>query len=129
MPEIVLASLNAAYIHSAFGLRCLAANLGRLSEQAEILEFAGKRRAVDMAEEILRRQPSILGLGVYVWNAAASLELVSILRRVAPRLQIVLGGPEVSHELEAQPIVELADFVVTGEGEIAFAQLCERLLE
>lgn len=126
-PRIVLATINAKYIHSAFGLRCLLANLGPLAESTQIIEFTGGRRPVDMAEEILAARPTIVGLGVYIWNATQSLELVEVLRRVAPDVVLVLGGPEVSHEVDAQAITSKADFVITGEGETALRQLCERL--
>ncbi len=46
----------------------------------------------------------------------------------AADIQVVIGGPEVSYELEDQRIVELADFVITGEGDLAFAKLCQNLL-
>jgi hypothetical protein len=124
--EIVLATINAKWIHTAFGLRCLHANLGELGSRAEILEFTLESRPVDIAEAILSRAPKVVGLGVYVWNVAQSTELISILRAAAPDLLIVLGGPEVSYEAELQPICGLADAVVRGEGELAFRELCER---
>ena len=36
VPDIVLATLNAKWIHAAFGLRCLRANLGELREHSVI---------------------------------------------------------------------------------------------
>jgi radical SAM superfamily enzyme YgiQ (UPF0313 family) len=129
MPAVVLATINARYIHSAFGLRYLAANLGERTGEAKILEFTAEKRAVDIAEELLAEDPRILGLGIYIWNALESLELVTVLRRVAPDLTIVLGGPEISFETEQQPIAALADYIVCGEGEAAFRDLCERVLE
>jgi hypothetical protein len=128
MAMIVLATLNAKWIHASFGLRYLRANLGDLREQSEILEFEIAQRPVDVAEAILRAAPRIIGLGVYVWNAAQSLELVRILKQVQPGLCIVLGGPEVSHETDLQPICALADHVVRGEADLAFRDLCRRLL-
>ena len=119
MSEIVLATINARYAHTAFGLRCLAANLGRWRDHAEILEFTLDDRPADIAEAILARKPRLVGIGVYVWNAEASRELVAILRQVAPELTIVLGGPEVSHEIEDQEIARLAHHVIRGEGESA----------
>ena len=53
---------------------------------------------------------------------------VAALKRVRPDLLIVLGGPEVSYETDGQEIVRLADYVITGEGDLAFAALCRRLL-
>jgi radical SAM superfamily enzyme YgiQ (UPF0313 family) len=47
---------------------------------------------------------------------------------VRPDVIVVLGGPEVSYETEQQEIVRLADYTITGEADLAFAELCERLL-
>ncbi|KAB2664753.1 MAG: DUF4080 domain-containing protein [Verrucomicrobia bacterium] len=128
MPEILLSTLNARYVHAAFGLRYLLANLGELRSRAAIREFDINQRPVDVAEAILAENPSILGLGIYLWNVAPATELVAILRRLRPGLVIVLGGPEVSHEWEGQEIVRLADHVVTGEADLAFGDLCRGLL-
>ncbi|MBX3464132.1 MAG: cobalamin-dependent protein [Planctomycetes bacterium] len=128
MPEIVLATLNAKWIHASFGLRCLRANLAELRERSSLLEFEIAQRPADVAEAILAAGPRIVGLGVYVWNAGPSLQVVRVLKRVRPDVCIVLGGPEVSHETEAQPICALADHVVRGEADLAFADLCRRVL-
>ena len=128
MPDIVLSTLNAKYIHASFGLRCLMANLGELQSRAKILEFDINQRPLEIAETLLEAAPKILGLGVYVWNAGPTLELLGILRRLRPDLKIVLGGPEVSYEWDQQPIIGLADHVITGEADLAFASLCKSLL-
>ena len=128
MPEILLCTLNAKYAHAAFGLRYLLANLGELRDRAEIAEYDISQRPIDVAEAILVRRPRILGLGVYIWNVEPMTELVGILKRAAPRMTIVLGGPEVSHETELQEIVRLADFTITGEADLEFAILCRKLL-
>src|SRR5690242_11228880 len=85
MPEILLTTLNAKYIHSAFGLRYLAANLGELRPRSAIAEFDINQRANDVVESILRQDPKIVGLGVYIWNATISFEVVSQLKKVSPR--------------------------------------------
>ena len=128
MSEIVLTTLNARYAHAAFGLRYLLANLGPLRERACILEFDISQRPIDALEVILAQNPRIVGIGVYIWNAEQSLRLVGDLKRVRPDLIVVLGGPEVSHETAQQEICRLADYVVTGEADLAFAELCGKLL-
>jgi hypothetical protein len=128
MPDIVLATLNAKYIHASLGLRYLYANLGTLRERATIAEFTLDQRAADVAEQLLALSPRILGLGVYIWNATETLQLVATLRQVAPDLVIVLGGPEVSYEQADQPLVANADYVITGQADLAFAALCQQLL-
>lgn len=128
MPEILLATLNAKFIHAAFGLRYLMANLGDLQSRAVIREFDINQRPIDIAESLLAEQPRIIGLGVYIWNAAPALELVSILKRLRPDIILVLGGPEVSFETDQQAITRLADYVVCGEADIQFRLLCQQLL-
>src|SRR5262245_29949226 len=129
MPDIVLATLNAKFIHAAFGLRCLMANMGSLGERACIAEFDINQRPIEIVERLLAHQPRIIGLGVYIWNVAQTTEVVSLLKRIAPDLRIVLGGPEVSYETEEQEIVRLADHVITGEADVAFANICRELLD
>lgn len=126
--DILLCTLNAKYAHTSLALRYLYANLGELQERAEICEFIWNQRPVDIAEEILARDPKVVGLGVYIWNALETLELVRVLKGVRPDLLIVVGGPEVSYECEEQEICALADYTITGEGDEAFARLCCQLL-
>jgi len=128
MPDIVLTTLNAKYIHSAFGLRYLMANLGPLKNSACIAEFDINQRPVDVAEVLLARNPHIIGFGVYIWNVAPTTEVVGAIKRVRPDIIVILGGPEVSYEVEGQLIVQLADYVITGEADLKFAELCRRLL-
>src|SRR5262245_44805094 len=120
MAEIVLSTLNAKYIHSAFGLRYLMANLGSLQSRPCITEFDINQRPGDITEALLSRTPKIIGLGVYIWNVAPTTELVAMIKRVRPETTVVLGGPEVSYEFESQPIVQLSDYVITGEADLKF---------
>src|SRR3954469_149931 len=112
MADIVLTTLNAKYIHASFGLRYLMANLGELKGRACIVEFDINQRATDIAEVLLARSPKIIGLGVYIWNAQLSLEVVQVIKRVAPDVVVILGGPEVSYETEGQAICSAADYVI-----------------
>lgn len=128
MADIVLTTFNAKYAHASMGLRCLYASLGELQAQAVLEEVICGDRPVEVVEKLLAHDPKIIGIGVYVWNAPASRELVHLLKKVAPHITVVIGGPEVSHELDRQQIVELADYVVTGEGEQAFERLAKQIL-
>jgi radical SAM superfamily enzyme YgiQ (UPF0313 family) len=128
MPAIVLATINARYAHAALGLRYLAANMGEMQADTAIVEFVLGMRAADMVEALLTRKPRIVGLGVYIWNAEESTKLVALLKRVAPDVVVVIGGPEVSYETEEQRICTLADYVITGWGDITFAWLCHNVL-
>ena len=128
MNRILLATINARYIHASLGMRYLLANMGPLQDETMLLEFTIKQRPIEIAEQLLAEEPTIIGLGVYIWNARESEELVAILKTLRPEITIILGGPEVSYEHDQQAIVTLADYVITGQGDLAFAALCERLL-
>jgi len=125
---IILATLNAKYIHASLGLRYLAANMGPLADQTAVLEFTIDQRPLAVAEAILAQDPSIVGLGVYIWNVELSRQVFELLRCLAPELTLVVGGPEVSHELDDQAWLGELDYVITGEADEAFPTLCARVL-
>src|SRR6266853_6636789 len=151
MAEIVLTTLNAKYIHASFGLRYLLANMGELRCRACLAEFDINQRPIDIAEALLTRNPKIIGFGVYIWNVAPTTEVVAAIKAVRPEVTIILGGPEVSYEeipntksqipnksqetnLKSEwltpelPIIDLADYVITGEADLKFAEVCRELL-
>ena len=83
--KIVLTTINARYIHAAFGLRYLKANLGDYQSDSVIEEFTLESRPADMVERILAYRPTIVGIGVYIWNVRQTEQLVAMLNVVAPR--------------------------------------------
>ncbi|MDH4216518.1 MAG: B12-binding domain-containing radical SAM protein, partial [Gallionella sp.] len=129
MSTIVLTTLNARYIHASLGLRYLAANMGELGNDTAIMEFTLQNWPEEIVEALLAAQPRIIGFGVYIWNVTEVTRVVALLKVVAPEITVVLGGPEVSHECDEQEIVRLADYVITGWGDISFAKLCRELLQ
>ncbi len=142
--RIILATLNAKFIHASLGLRYLLANMQRyggedLYQRTVLQEFTIHRSPQDIVDALLAQctpadtsAPStavqIIGFGVYIWNVQQTGQVIALLKAQRPDVKIVLGGPEVSHELEDQPLVALADFVVTGWGDVSFPQLCRALV-
>lgn len=126
--DILLATFNSRYIHTSFGLRYLYANLQELQSQTEILEFTLQTSPHDAIEQILKKKPKIVGFSVYIWNTHLIREAAAILRKVAPEVKIVLGGPEISYETETQPHFHLCDHVICGEADLLFYDLCKKLL-
>ena len=101
--------------------------LGLLESQCTLMEYTIQHRPLDIVQELLAANPKIIGMGIYIWNATQSLSVVRLLK-VRPDIAIVLGGPEVSYEHRQQALCELADHVISGEGEVAFRELCTALL-
>jgi radical SAM superfamily enzyme YgiQ (UPF0313 family) len=126
---ILLSTLNARYTHASLGLRYLLANMGALQSQTKLQEFVIGAKTTDVVERLLAHAPRIIGFGVYIWNVEETARVVALLKRVAPQVAIVLGGPEVSHETGEQEIVRLADYVVTGWGDVTFPKLCGEILD
>lgn len=125
---ILLATANARYGHPAFGLRWLHANLGPLRGRALIREFTIRDGAPHMARTLLEYNPRLVGLGVYIWNIGLMTETARLLKAERPDVLIVVGGPEISHEYESTAMFHTADYLVRGEGELAFADLAGRVL-
>lgn len=130
---IVLSTLNAKYIHASLGLRYLLANMARhggadLRARCVLREFTLAREPQAIVDELLALDPVIVGFGVYIWNVTQTTEVLRLLKAVRPDVKVVLGGPEVSHEVDQQAIVGLADHVITGWGDVSFPKLCRALL-
>ena len=124
--NILLTTLNARYTHSAIGLRYLYANMQELMPDTSIVEFTINDNIQDIVEKILTAKPTIVGLGVYIWNAEQCADLVETLKKVYPETLIVLGGPEVSHS-PLRVNFDAADYIVQGEGDLAFYQLVKAI--
>ena len=125
--KIILSTLNSRYTHSAIGLRYLYANMQDLQTNTEILEFSINDALQSVAEKILDADPDIIGLGVYIWNASQIHELIHILKKVSPLTKIVLGGPEVTY-MPFRVNFDLADYIIQGEGDLAFYTLCKDII-
>ncbi|HZF69513.1 B12-binding domain-containing radical SAM protein [Sulfuricurvum sp.] len=127
MTPIVLTTLNARYAHTALGLRYLYANLHELQPMAKIVEFTMNEQIQSITEGLLLHSPRIIGIGVYIWNAAQSAELIQTIKKVSPETVIVLGGPEAGY-LPHRVDFSKADYIISGEGEVIFYELCKALL-
>ena len=112
--SIGLVTLNAKFIHSSLGLRYLrnaARDAGH--KNVWIKEFVINQPVLKIASEIQKLKPNILGIGIYIWNRHQSFELIERLQKQNPNLKIVIGGPEVSFEIETS----INRPVISGEGE------------
>ncbi|MEA1956721.1 MAG: DUF4080 domain-containing protein [Campylobacterota bacterium] len=124
--KITLTTLNSRFTHSSIGLRYIYANLSKFQKDTTIMEFSINDAVQTIAEKLLLDNPAIIGIGVYIWNASYIHELLHILKKISPKTIIILGGPEVSYT-PFRVNFDLADFIVQGEGDIAFYELCKSI--
>ena len=126
--EIILTTLNSRYMHCAFALRYLFANLDALQSRAQIREFTIQQRPADIVEQLLQPGPKIIGFSVYIWNVTETGQVIELLKQVAPEVVVVVGGPEVSFVDDLPALAGQVDYVITGPGESSFRELCQDLL-
>ncbi len=126
MSDIILATFNARYTHTSLGLRYLYANLKEFQAQTEIMEFVINSQVGDAIESIMSKKPRIVGFGAYIWNANEISEAITILKQISPETVIILGGPEASYTPHRVDF-SAADYIIQGEGDVAFYELCKSL--
>lgn len=127
MKKIVLAALNAKYIHSNLALRYLSRFQDNYKKHhITTREFTINQRPDFIVEELFRLQPDVILFSAYIWNVETLRQLCPLLKKVMPNCIIGFGGPEVSYEsetfLQENPAVDL---VQRGEGELVFTKLLE----
>ena len=126
--KALLVGINAKYIHTNLAIRYLY-TYTHPQFDVDFCEFTIKDKPSRMVEEMLRHKPDLIGFSCYIWNIEVVLKLVSELKKMNPKIYILLGGPEVSYDatyfLNHYPI----DFIISGEGEYPFYKLMQALTE
>jgi len=126
--KTVLTTLNAKYIHSSLALRYLKAyNLADFPD-IELVEYSIKEPLMHVLSDLYQRNADVIGFSCYIWNIEETIQLIQLLKKVKPRLKIIVGGPEVSYDLPYwfRRVKEI-DYLVYGEGEITLNQLLKAL--
>jgi radical SAM superfamily enzyme YgiQ (UPF0313 family) len=120
--RVLLAALNSQYVHTNLAVRSLAA----ACRGAEICEYHVNQQGHWMLGDLLRRNPDMVGFSCYIWNIGQILRLAEDIKKINPRIQILLGGPEVSFDaFELMRKHEFIDYILCGEGEETLPLLCE----
>lgn len=123
--KILLAAVNAKYIHSNLAVYSIRANAGEYRDQILLGEYTINQYVEDILQDIYKKKPDLIAFSCYIWNIRHVRELVRELRKVLPEVPIWLGGPEASYDakglLENYPEVT---GVLVGEGEQTFYELC-----
>lgn len=136
--KVLLAAINAKYIHSNLGIYSLKTYGEKmlkewgLAEEAKVSlsEYTINHQMEQILQDIYKRKPDVIGFSCYIWNISYVKMILADIKKVLPDVKIWAGGPEVSYHAEAflkeEPAVDL---VMMGEGEITFAHFLKALLE
>lgn len=139
--KILLAAVNAKYIHSNLGIYSLksyaderllkkAQNRRALDcwemVQIDLAEYTINQRPDEILQDIYKQNPQVLGFSCYIWNIQIIRQLLKDIPKILPRTDIWLGGPEAS--CNAARLLEEEQSVtgiILGEGEETFAELAQ----
>ncbi len=138
--KILLAAVNAKYIHSNLAVYSLKAYaeeyirkqtekqsyLLEQSFQIELAEYTINNRTEEILKGIYKRKPDVVAFSCYIWNIHLIDEITIELKKLLPDTKIWLGGPEVSYNAKEQLLQKPhLDGIMIGEGEETFSELVE----
>lgn len=125
--NVVLATLNAKYIHTSLALRYLK-SFAQDEFEIDIAEYTIKDPSMGIAADLFSKKPDVIGFSCYIWNIEETIIVVDMLRKVLPDVKIMLGGPEVSYDTDYwMSRLQSVDFIVMGEGEETFRDLLRQI--
>ncbi len=100
--------------------------------EIEIKEFAigskytyetNKNTELQALSYIQLTQPDLLAFSSYIWSSQTIKDFARAVKLISPKTKILMGGVEVQPEL----LDNALDFLIKGEGEIAFKELLDYL--
>ena len=125
--NILLVAVNAKYIHSnlaVYSLKAYAEKQNCLRGSIDIAEYTINQPLDQILMDLYKKKPEILCFSCYLWNISYIEQLVCEISKVMPKIEIWLGGPEVSWNAEEvlQRLPQVRG-VMRGEGEETFLDL------
>lgn len=135
--KILLAAINAKYIHSNLAIYSLKAYAEKWLEtysgltsgqdaEIKLTEYTINQPISDILMDIYRKKPDILCFSCYIWNMEHTEALVKEIAKLRPHMPIWLGGPEVSYDaVKVLGRLPQVKGIMKGEGEETFAKLCQ----
>ncbi len=124
--KTLITTLNSKYIHKSLSLRLLYVSTKDYHD-VDFVEYTIKEDLDNIVADIIARKVQIVAFSVYIWNVELIKELCIKLKDQNKNLIIILGGPEVSYEIDYFLDNYEIDYIISGEGEIAFKQLLDCL--
>lgn len=124
--KLLLAAVNAKYIHSNLAVYSMKAYCRAFAEHIELAEYTINQQEDEILKDLYRKKPEVLCFSCYIWNISFIKELIRNVKKILPDTVIWAGGPEVSYDAE-QFLEEMPEVfgVMCGEGEETFRELTQ----
>jgi radical SAM superfamily enzyme YgiQ (UPF0313 family) len=112
------------------GLGYLAAVLKRKGFEVSIVDacFDGLTMDETLAR-VKEYKPDLVGIGSLTHVLKSSIELARKIKLFDPQIKVVFGGPHATYDWDNLLKLDFIDYIVIGEGEETFSELCSRLKE
>lgn len=124
--KIILAAVNAKYIHSNLAVYSLRAFAKAYVSETKILEYTINQQMDEILMDLYREKPDLLCFSCYIWNLDYVEELARETKKILPETILWLGGPEVSYDaVDVLTRLRQVTGVMKGEGEETFLELLE----
>lgn len=120
--KTLLIAINSQYVHSNLAVHCLKAACDESCGEVTVHEYSVNEPLQIIYSGILRQRPDIVAFSCYIWNIEYVMKLTGDLKKAAPEVVIIAGGPEVSYDTRDR-FEGSVDYVIAGEGEEKLAML------
>ncbi|MGM0507550.1 MAG: DUF4080 domain-containing protein [Fusobacteriota bacterium] len=122
--KTLLVGVNSKYSHTNLAIRYIKSFVEKNSNfKIDIREWTINQKREDIIKGIFNENPDILGFSVYIWNSEYIFQITREIKKILPKIKIILGGPEVSYD--SKEILENnseIDYIIKGEGEKTFLE-------
>ena len=126
MKNITLLGINARYTHSNLALFYMREAINDLGFDIVHIEESINQDKFKILAQVVASNPDVVAISTYIWNGEITEFLVTSLKRILPRIKIVLGGPEAGYnssfwfEKSCPP-----DYIIMGSGEAGWRYIAE----
>lgn len=124
--KTLITTLNSKFIHTSLSLRLLYVSTYK-DFDVDFKEYTIKDSLEHIVSDILSMNLDVLAFSCYIWNIEYIQKLCKMIKEQKSEMVIILGGPEVTYEPQYFLEHTLADYIISGEGELVFPQLLKAI--
>jgi radical SAM superfamily enzyme YgiQ (UPF0313 family) len=132
MPDVAPIIMHESTFHMPnLGIASIGANIASRHD-VHLIDLIRKRSKVRkyLSRVLPKINPDLIGLSAMTWQFGTCLKIVRLIKQLLPNTKIVVGGYHATlmyREICESQQSEWIDFIVRGEGELAFRRLVEAL--
>jgi anaerobic magnesium-protoporphyrin IX monomethyl ester cyclase len=130
MPDVVPLLIHESAVHIPnLGVASLGANIDA-KHRVWIIDLIRKRNKVRryLTTTLKKIQPHVIGLSAMAWQYDTCIRIIRLIKHLLPQVKIVIGGYHATlmyNEIAHSPEAAMIDFMIRGEGEVAFRKLVD----